>query len=174
MDRSLTSYLDIKLVNEDYTSGKQRITADTFDNYRTGNITFTPDQIKIIDITGGRYGSARVLSGQDRYDIQCLGVVPVLVGSANSMFFRGLISSQVEIGAAGSEYSTSLSWFQPVSDFAPSPSNPELSVYGDYPDLAEWNNGSQASMMRFGSSNFSLPVSAATIYGDSVGKRAVD
>lgn len=43
MDRSLTSYLDIKLVNEDYESGKQRITADTFDNYRTGNITFTPD-----------------------------------------------------------------------------------------------------------------------------------
>ena len=104
MDRSLTSYLDIKLVNEDYTSGKQRITADTFDNYRTGNITFTPDQIKIIDITGGRYGSARVLSGQDRYDIQCLGVVPVLVGYDNSMFFRGLISSQLEIRTAGSEY----------------------------------------------------------------------
>lgn len=29
-------------------------------------------------------------------------------------------------------------------------------------------------MMAFGSNNFSLPVSAATIYGDSVGKRAVD
>ena len=61
-----------------------------------------------------------------------------------------------------------------MSDFAPSPSNPDLSVYGDYLDLAEWNKGSPASMMRFGSSNFSIPVSAATIYGDSVGKRAVD
>lgn len=90
------------------------------------------------------------------------------------MFFRGLISSQVEIGAAGSEYSTSISSFQPVSDFAPSPALSSLSVYADYPVLSNWNKGQPVSMMAFGSNNFSLPVSAATIYGDSVGKRAVD
>lgn len=68
-DKSLTSYLDIRLADEEYGTGRQRVTADTFDSYRTGTVAFTPDKIKIIDITGGRYGLARVLSGDERYDI---------------------------------------------------------------------------------------------------------
>ena len=90
------------------------------------------------------------------------------------MFFKGLISSAVEIGADGSEHSTNLSRFQPLLDFAPSPAAPSLSVYADYPSLSNWNDGRQVSMMAFGTGNFSLPLSAGTIYGDSVSKRAVD
>lgn len=101
----------------------------------------TPNRIKIVDITGGKYGSARVLSGDERYDIQCLGVVPVIVGSVNSMFFRGLISSAVEIAQDGSEESTRLAEYQPVVDFAPSPALSSLSVYADYPVLSNWNKG---------------------------------
>ena len=68
-DKSLTSYLDIRLADEEYGTDRQRVTADAFDSYRTGTVAFTPDKIKIIDITGGRYGLARVLSGDERYDI---------------------------------------------------------------------------------------------------------
>jgi len=173
-DKSLTSYLDIRLLDENYGTGRQRIDADVFDSYRVGKAVDTPNRIKIVDITGGKYGSARVLSGDERYDIQCLGVVPVIVGSVNSMFFRGLISSAVEIAQDGSEESTRLAEYQPVVDFAPSPANPSISAYSDYPGLSGWNLGCPASMSVFGASNFSLPLSAGTVYGDSVGKRAVD
>lgn len=49
-------------------------------------------------------------------------------------------------------------------DFAPVLASPSLSVEG----------GNPQSMMAYGEENFSLGLSAPTIYGDSLGKRAVD
>lgn len=87
--------------------------------------------------------------------------MPVLVGSVNSMFYRGLISSEVDIDDNGAEVSKGIFDFQPVTDFAPSPADPALSV-DNVPD----------SIDAYGPANFSLPLSASTIYGESVSKTA--
>lgn len=92
--------------------------------------------------------------------------MPVLVGSVNSMFYRGLISSEVYIDdkddkATGAEVSKGIFDFQPVTDFAPSPADPALSV-DNVPD----------SVGAYGPANFSLPLSASTIYGESVSRTA--
>lgn len=104
VDSSLTSYLSVKL-DESVGASAQRIDLSLFDDYRTGKTQFARNKIKIVDITGGRYGEAYVISGGNRENIQCLGVVPVLVGSANSMFFKGLISSAIDVDGDGKEYS---------------------------------------------------------------------
>lgn len=92
----------------------QRVSMDDFDRMRTGDgVTGRPNQITVVDITGGKYGKAYLLSGdpQDpayRDGVECLGIVPVLVGSANAMFFQGLISSDLSVSDDGVESSVGI------------------------------------------------------------------
>jgi len=112
-------------------------------------------------MTGGRYDQAKIISGDQRLDVQCLGVVPVLVGSANSMFFRGLISSDISVLSSGFEATPGISAFQPVVDMQASRVEAPLSAYSP-------------ALMQFGEGNFALSLSSRTVYSDSLGRRAVE
>ena len=69
VDSSLTSYLKFTL-DESPSYQKHRISQEEFDQYRTGDIKFgVANQIKIVDITGGRYGEAKIISGDERVDV---------------------------------------------------------------------------------------------------------
>lgn len=150
VDNSLTSYLEIS-----YSNNQNRLlNIETFDDYRTGKITFNRNQIKIVDITGGKYEEANILTNNDRINIECLGVVPVIVGSINSMFFKGLITSNISIDLNGVEQSEYLAEFQPIIDFGALDSDALVEKYGE--------------------NNFSIPLSANTIYNESLNKKAID
>lgn len=110
VDRSLKTCLSVTAV-----SSYDLIDIETLDGYKTGSLQPQADEVAIIDISRANYGKATLLSTladgvfSSSVHVECLGIMPVLVGAANAMFYQGLISSQTSCTADGVETTDRLS-----------------------------------------------------------------
>ena len=94
VDSSLTSFIEI---NSDNVYGysannidRSRIDLDTLDKYRTNSSNVDINKIIIVDITRGEYGKIDLLditANGTSFDIECLGLMPVIVSPVNAMFY---------------------------------------------------------------------------------------
>ena len=98
IDPSLTSFIEI-MSNNDYSFGnigKSRISLDTLDRYRTSSSNVDSGKIIIVDITNREYEKINLIdriANRTSSDVECLGLMPVMVSPVNAMFYQRIISS---------------------------------------------------------------------------------
>lgn len=92
VDSSLTSYAEITQIS----ALQNLISMEQLDEYRTSNCYqstsgISKNMIRIVDITRSKYGKINMISGSAvEENVQCLGIVPVIVGAANAMPYQDL------------------------------------------------------------------------------------
>lgn len=97
VDPSLTSFIEI--TSNDYSAGnigKSRISLDTLDRYRTSSSNVDSGKIIIVDITNREYEKINLIdrtANRTSSDVECLGLMPVMVSPVNAMFYQRIISS---------------------------------------------------------------------------------
>jgi hypothetical protein len=72
------------------------INLDSFDSYRIGTGHIDANSILIVDITRGDYGKIDLIdriANATSSDVECLGLMPVLMSPMNAMFYQRIISS---------------------------------------------------------------------------------
>lgn len=113
VDPSLTSYIQIEQRTNTQFAGYADLS--TYDYYLTDSGKVESDTLKIFALTNEQYGLAKV--GQPQIngglattawtDVECLGIMPVVVTPANAMFYQQVLSSEtrtVELSDEAIEY----------------------------------------------------------------------
>lgn len=109
VDPSLTSY--IRISQNSYAAYSGYIPLSTYDKYCINESNVPVDTMRIVGIDGMQYGVTNIGSLQNgtvMYEKkECLGIMPVVVGATQALFYQQLLSTETKIEELSNTYTRS-------------------------------------------------------------------